>query len=348
MLPPRHRGGRGMAGPDDDRLALDLLIRGFQVSRTIRMVADLGIADAIAADAVAPIAELAAARGVLAEPLRRAIRMLAAFGIFRIDADGRVAHTPRSLLLRTDALGSLHHSARFWAARSSWRAWEALDAALHGEAPHEVAWGTTRFTFLRDNPEEARIFDAFMAHFPDDRHQALADAYDFGAAQLILDVGGGNGEALRRILARHPQARGIVFDRPDVVAAIPPEACADGRIETAGGSFFGGVPEGADLYLLIRVLHDWPDADAARILRACHAAMAPGARLLVVEGLIDPDPAHGRPSEYLIDMQMLAMFGTARERAEAEFRALLEEAGFALLRVLPTASSVSILEAAPR
>lgn len=99
-----------MAGPGDDRLALDLLIRGFQVSRTIRLVADLGIADAIAADAVMSSAELASAHGVLAEPLRRAIRMLAAFGIFRIDADGRVAHTPRSLLLRTDAPGSLHHA----------------------------------------------------------------------------------------------------------------------------------------------------------------------------------------------------------------------------------------------
>ncbi|WP_165914171.1 hypothetical protein [Sinorhizobium americanum] len=36
---------------DDDRLALDLLIRGFQVSRIIRLMADLEIADRIAPEA---------------------------------------------------------------------------------------------------------------------------------------------------------------------------------------------------------------------------------------------------------------------------------------------------------
>src|SRR5688500_15853411 len=77
-----------MADPDDDRLAMDLLLRGFQVSRTIRLVADLGIADRIAPEAVSSVVELASASGVLPEPLLRAIRALAAFGVFRVDADG--------------------------------------------------------------------------------------------------------------------------------------------------------------------------------------------------------------------------------------------------------------------
>lgn len=337
-----------MADPDDDRLAVDLLIRGFQVSRTIRLVADLGIADRIAPESASSIAELATASGVLAEPLLRAMRALAAFGIFRLDADGMAAHTPRSLLLRSDAPNSLHPSARFWTAAGSWRAWEALDVALHGQNPHEAAWGASRFDYLRDHPDEARIFDTFMAHFPDDRHGAIAAAYDFAGPRLIADIGGGNGETLRRILALHPAARGLVFDRADVVAAIPPEALAGGRISPHGGSFFDGVPAGADLYLLVRVLHDWPDEDVARILRSCRSAMGPKARLLVVESLIEPNPARGRPTEYLTDMQMMAMFGTARERTEAEFSRLLAAAGFVLTRAVATASSVTILEAAPR
>ncbi|WP_225768259.1 methyltransferase [Inquilinus sp. Marseille-Q2685] len=336
-----------MAGPEDDRLAVDLLIRGFQVSRTIRLVADLGIADRIAPDGKSSVADLAAASGVLAEPLLRAIRALAAFGIFRVDAGGMACHTPRSLLLRSDAPDSLHPSARFWTAAGSWRAWEALDAALHGRNPHQAAWGTSRFDYLRSHPDEARIFDAFMANFPDDRHAAIATAYDFTGVRLIADIGGGNGETLRRILALYPAAKGIVFDRADVVAAIPPEALAGGRITPRGGSFFDGVPAGANLYLLVRVLHDWPDEDATRILRSCRSGMAAEARLLVVEGLIEPDPSRGRPTEYLTDMQMMAMFGTARERTEAEFGRLLDEAGFALTRAVPTGSAVTILEAAP-
>lgn len=337
-----------MTDPGDDRLALDLLIRGFQVSRTIRLATELAIADRIEPDASGSIAELADACEVLPQPLLRAMRLLAAFGIFRVDADGNVAHTPRSLLLRTDVPNSLHYSACFWTGPGSWRAWDALDVALHGRIPHEAAWGVGRFSYLRDHPDEARTFDAFMANWPDNRHQAVAAAYDFSGGVLIADVGGGNGEALRRILARFPDARGIVFDREDVVAAIPPAGLAGGRISTQGGSFFEKAPAGADIYLLVRVIHDWADEDALRILRMCRAAMSSNGRLLIVEQILPPDPSQGRPTDYLLDMHMMAIFGTAQERTEAEFRALLQPAGFDLLRVIPTASLVSILEAVPR
>ena len=70
-------------------------------------------------------------------------------------------------------------------------------------------------------------------------------------------------------------------------------------------------------------------------------------RLLIVDHVLDPDPLRGRPTEYLIDMQMLAMFGSARERTEADFRDVLASAGFGLRGVIATSSPVSILEAVP-
>jgi O-methyltransferase domain len=337
-----------MPEPEDHRLALDLLIRGFQVSRTIRLAADLGLADRIAPEGASSIAGLAEASRVLPQQLLRVVRVLASFGIFHLDATGTVRHTPKSLLLRSDAPGTLHHAARFWAGEGSWGAWEALDVALQGKVPHEAAWGTSRFAYLRENAHEARVFDAFMAHFGDNRHNALAGSYDFSRAKTIVDVGGGNGEMLRRILARYPDARGIVLDREDVVAAITDEARAGGRITTQGGSFFERVPSGGDVYVLCRVLHDWGDDQAERILKCCRTAMGPNARLLVVEALLHPDPTRGTRSEYLIDMQMMAMFGNARERTEAEFGELLERSGFGIVRVIETESSVSIIEAAPR
>jgi trans-aconitate methyltransferase len=132
---------------------------------------------------------------------------------------------------------------------------------------------------LERYPEEARAFDAMMAHFPDNRHAAVAEAYDLSAAQLVADVGGGNGAMLRHVLARAPAARGLLFDRPDVVAALGPEALLDGRIRTVGGSFLDTVPAGADHVILSRVLHDWPEEGCTRILANCRAAMAPGAVL---------------------------------------------------------------------
>jgi hypothetical protein len=91
-----------------------------------------------------------------------------------------------------------------------------------------LAGQLTAPVYLREHPEEARAFDEMMAHFPDNRHAAVAAAYDFSAAGLIADVGGGNGAMLRHILARFPGVRGLIFDRPDVVAALEADTLLDG------------------------------------------------------------------------------------------------------------------------
>ena len=334
----------GATANQQERTALDRLIRGFQVSRMVGLAADLTLADRIAPGASRRVADLATECNVNATPLLRILRALASFGIFRVTASGEISHSPMSLFLRTDTPGSLHYGARFWSQPGTWRAWGELDVALADGIPHQAAWKMGRFDYLRRHPDEARIFDEFMAHFPDDRHQALADAYDFSGAELIADIGGGNGEALRRILGRFPQPRGLVFDRDDVVAAIPEVARMGGRIATEGGDFLERVPRGADIYLLMRVLHDWSDDDCRRILENCRAAMDRGARLLICEQILEPDPARGDPLLYLIDAQMMVMFGTARERTEAEFRDLLEATGFAFRRLIPTASAIFIVE----
>jgi O-methyltransferase domain len=277
----------------------------------------------------------------------RILRALAAFRIFKVAPDGTVAHTPRSRLLRTDAPNSMHYAARFWTSRSFWGAWDMLDVAMTGGIPHEAAWNMGHFDYLRQHPDEARVFDAMMANPPDNRHAALAAAYDFSAAGLIADIGGGNGAALRHILTRFPGPRGLVFDREDVIEAIKPEDLMQGRIVAQAGNFFDHVPSRADVYMMIRVIHDWADEDSVRILRTCRAAMAPHSLLLLGEQILEPDPARGRAASYLIDVQMMAMFGHARERTEAEFRDLLEQSGFSLRRVISTTSPVAIIEAAP-
>ncbi len=285
----------GTTVPDKDRLELDLLLRGFQVSRMLRAVADLGVADRIATDGAVAVADLAAACNVHPTPLLRILRALAAFGLFQVSSDDLVSHSPRSRLLRTETPNSLHHAARFWTAPGSWNAWGMLDAALTGGNPHQTAWNMSRFDYLRLHPDEARAFDMFMANFPDNRHAAVAASYDFSAARLIVDIGGGNGETLRHILGRFPTPRGLVFDRPDVVHAIPADRLMQGRIAAEGGSFFEKVPSGADHYLMIRVLHNWGDNDCLRILRNCRAAMSMDARLLIGEEILEPDPARGAP-----------------------------------------------------
>jgi hypothetical protein len=99
--------------------------------------------------------------------------------------------------------------------------------------------------------------------------------------------------------------------------------------------------------LLVAAYETWSDEDCIRILRNCRAAMTRSARLLNLEQILEPDPAIGRPGGYLIDTQMTAMFGTARERTGVEFDQLLQGSGLGHERVIETTSPVLVTEVVP-
>jgi hypothetical protein len=117
------------------------------------------------------------------------------------------------------------------------------------------------------------------------------------------------------------------------------------RAAFIGGDFFRGLPAGHDLYILKSVLHNWDDAAAGRLLAVCRQAISPEGRLLIMERVI----AEGKSSvdAKLFDINMLVIVG-GRERTEQEYTNLLSGANFAVTRVLPTASPLSIIEAAPQ
>ena len=156
-------------------------------------------------------------------------------------------------------------------------------------------------------------------------------------SRRLVDVGGGRGVLLAAIL-RTTDLDAVLFDRPAAVEAA--RAFLGERASCVVGDFFESVPAGADAYLLSRVLHDWDDEDALRILRVCREAMSADARLLVVDAIL-PERAVDQPFAIRMDLHMLLMLG-ARERTEAEFRALLARAGFDLVRVVPTGSPAGL------
>ena len=60
------------------------------------------------------------------------------------------------------------------------------------------------------------------------------------------------------------------------------------------------------------------------------------------------DPAAGcAPDSYLLDLEMLVNTPGGRERTELEFRAILAAAGFGVVRIVPTSTATSIVEARP-
>ena len=75
--------------------------------------------------------------------------------------------------------------------------------------------------------------------------------------------------------------------------------------------------------------------------------MGKNSLLLLGEQVLEPDPAKGQSTGYLLDVQMMAMFGRARQRTEGEFQGLFDQSGFKLGHIIPTASPVSIMEVWP-
>ena len=155
---------------------------------------------------------------------------------------------------------------------------------------------------------------------------------------------------LAAILRKHPEMTAALLDRQ---AAIDE---GRGYLDRAGlglradcivGDFFESVPAGADTYLLSRVLHDWGDADAERILTVCRRAMPADGRLLVVDAVL-PERAEQMPAAIRMDLHMMLLFGTA-ERTRTEFEQLLERCRLQITDVRPTSSpaGLAVIEARP-
>jgi O-methyltransferase domain/Dimerisation domain len=338
--------GEMMASDAFSEVALH--IRGFQVSRMLHVAAELRLSDHVG-NGSRTVSEIAAASGANTDMLKRLFRALAAFGIFSVDDKGRVSQTPQSACLRSSASPSLHYAARYWGLPSVWATWGNLQhTIMTGKPAFEETFGMPNFEYLKANPGESEIFDAFMQHSPDDRHAAVAAAYDFSGAGIVVDVGGGSGGLLRAILDAHTDVQGVLADQAGVIAgAADVLGYQAERCEAVATDFFTNVPKGGDIYTMAQVLHDWSDERCLEILANCRLAMKPSARLLIIERVLDDTPGRGVPMNFLADMHMMALFPGARERTCEEFSGLLRQSGFMEPRIIPTRSVFSIVETGP-
>jgi hypothetical protein len=319
-----------------------MLASGAWVSQMIHVAAELGVADHLISGE-RPVDELATACGADADSLFRLLRGLASLGIFQETAPRRFALTPLAELLGSDHPQSLRMFARMLGDEHylSWA--DLLHSVRSGESAFRHRYGMGIFEWYQQQPQRSAIFDGAMGDHSRAQLAALLAAYDFRGISHLVDVGGGRGMLLQTVLAAYPDLRGTVFDQPQVVAgaAIPPEL--EGRLSLQGGDFFSEAPAGADAYLLKHIIHDWGDDACRTILERIRAAMAPGARVLVVEQVIPPgnDPFPGK----LLDLNMLVMSEGGRERTPQEYAQLLESAGLQLQRIVPTPGPVSVVEA---
>ena len=307
-------------------------------ARCLHIAAELGVADHIDAEPV-PAAALAERCDADADALERTLHLLAAHGVFEA-ADGGFRHTPTSELLRSDHPMSMRAFPRMMGLPLFTQTFAQLEHSVATGAPAaaRIAPGGL-WEYLEQNPREAQVFGEAMTAKAVADIAAILDAYDFGVFRTIADVAGGRGHLLRAILEASPGATGVLFDLPPVIDALD---FTHDRLTAQAGDFFADPLPRADAYVLMDIIHDWPDDECVAILKAIRRAAAPGATVLVIENVLaddGPDP-HGRT----LDVIMLAVTG-GRERTLTQLNRLFERAGFSDGIVTETASPLRIVEA---
>lgn len=325
------------------------LLLGGLAAQVVRAMAELRVPDAMGDEAHAADA-VARAVGAQPDAVERLLRAASTLDLARCEPDGRFRLTELGAALG-EGPGGFGPIARTYAGDDIWQSLQGLAESVRSGRPavtHQLG-AATSFDLYAKNPASAATFGAGMAAMSDLNGPAVAAAYPFSG--LVVDVGGGRGALMAHILSAHPSARGVVFDLPPVAKAAETLIAERGlaaRCAAQGGDMFEAVPAGGDVYVLSAVLHDWPPDAAVRLLRSVRQAMAPAARLVVVERVLAERPAP-RPadrSDAMIDLLMMVRNG-GRERTEAQYEALLREAGLELTRVIRTSAPRSLIEARP-
>jgi 2,7-dihydroxy-5-methyl-1-naphthoate 7-O-methyltransferase len=315
----------------DSEQALDLwTLSDLCTPWCIRVAVTLRIAEHIEAG-IADIDGLAAATSSDADVLHSMLSYLAEKGVFVESPLGHFAlnDTSRGLLdprmfLSLDGIGG----------RMA-QVWSTLPSFVHtGQPAYAELFGTPYWDDLAAHPEIGADFDALMSytgHGTPDASLELSGGWT--DVRTVVDVGGGTGAMLAELLRTRPGLRGILVDLPATVArsaATFEAAGVNDRVTVAPQSFFDPLPAGADVYLLRKVLNDWPDPETVAILRRCADAARPSGVVAIIGGVY-PD---GVPRPISIDMLLVG----GHHNTLSEFRVLAHEAG---LEVVAAAEGLS-------
>lgn len=318
-------------------------------------------------------AEIAAKIGSDAAVIKRIMFACAANGVFQLAPDSgstepKFVNTALSAVLRVDHPNSMRamvgHNAED--VYQSWGKLADYVANPKGPIAHDMAWPQYPFAkgglwakFEAQSESEDQFGRAMTAIDGLGANAMIADG-PWARFSRVVDVGGGRGHFLHRVLDAHPSLTGVVLDRPPVIElaskAWGPSgefSSAAGRAQLKAGSFFEAkdIPpaQDGDAFYMRYILHDWPLKESLSILRNVRAAMgATNATLLIGEcALPDHDSVGVPPVMYQIDIQMMVAFGEAQERTPAQWKALLGQSGFELVALHPTRSLVHWVEARP-
>lgn len=210
--------------------------------------------------------------------------------------------------------------------------------------------GETVFTMCAKKPHLAEAFNKSLVTYTQAK-TPWVDVYPTDSIlhsakpgrALVVDVGGGLGQDTERMRAKHPDlppASLVLEDQPHVLQNVKTQL----PVATQAIDLFAPQPiQGARIYFLHTILHDWPETQAVEILKNIAPAMEAGySRILLYEIIVTPKKPHPRVT--FSDLSMMMNFSSS-ERDEATWYRIVEKAGLHILKIWTAPGSVeSIIE----
>ncbi|XP_047968067.1 acetylserotonin O-methyltransferase-like [Salvia hispanica] len=333
----------------DAKLEMWSYALGFTPMALVKCAIDLQIADVIDSHGGSmTLPALSAALACSPPVLRRIMRYLVHRRIFSHTAStSSYSQTPLSRLLMRGAADSMAALVLLESTPTMLAPWQRLSlrARQADGSPFQDEHGRDLWGHGGANPEHSKLFHDGMSCIAAASAAAVVEQYPeaFDGISSLVDVGGGDGTALRILVKAFPWINGINFDLPHVVGAAPP---CDG-VERVAGDMFEAVPK-ADAAFLMSVLHDWNDEECIAILRKCKEAIKE--KVMIVEAVIgeeeEEDGDKYSDVRLALDMVMLA-HTSGKERTLKEWEYVVKEAGFSRFTVKHIKAIPAVIEAYP-
>jgi hypothetical protein len=339
--------GIGNVAPN---VALVQMAMSYARSRMVCAAARLGVADALG-DEVRSVDDLAATCRADVDALYRLLRALASIGITEETEPRHFRLTALGSPLRRDVPESAWAAVVFWADLLA-DDWSLLTECVRAGKPAYQVRAPGVLSRWSQDPEGGAIFRAVMGTAPAQDYAPIARAWDFSRAKTVADLGGGGGALILAVLELYPQVRGKLVDLEASIEAARPRFAGEknaSRCELIAADLSESVPAGADVYVLKHVLHGRDDAGVVGILKNCRTVMPDDGALLIIEFILPARVDRADPKmeiRLMSDLNMLAVTG-GKERSEAEWKDLLEAAGFRVAGIFPAGSEMGIVEARP-
>ncbi|KAJ3537753.1 hypothetical protein NM208_g6185 [Fusarium decemcellulare] len=323
----------------------------------IRTFMRLKVLDAIPAAGSISLNDLSKATGVQDSLLERMGRVLVASGFLdQTEPDGgEYKHTKFSLayILDKPAPGHLFlamydewfkHMHNFDDYLVSKGKYEEPQDALHN--PYTTYYkqeGTPVWSIMMQYPERFLAFQTGMSgidvaipvtgHFDFSTLKNTPEDDSNGIVELV-DVGGGEGVVLSKILEAHPKLTPkncMLQERPEVIKLAKIKENLPGDVQLVEHDFMTEQPiKGAKAYFMRMILHDYSDTVGIQILTRLAEAMSPDSRVLICEMVLAPRVGEADFAAAVLDQAVMTMGG--KERTEAGFKKMFEAAGLELVQ----------------